>query len=293
MNGTFLKVGEHLIDLSVPVVMGIVNVTPDSFSDGGRLAACVSTRFQVSVDKALMVAERMLQEGAAIIDVGGESTRPGAASLSEQEELDRVIPVIQAIHARFDIAISVDSSTPAVMVEAAEAGAGMVNDVRALRRPGALAAVAGLDVAICLMHMRGEPDTMQKNVEYEDVVAEVLTFLAERVEVCVGQGIARSRLVLDPGFGFGKSVEQNYQLLRDLPRFQGLRLPLLVGMSRKSMLGAVTGRPIDERVHAGVAASVLALQGGAAILRTHDVATVMDAIRIQRAFAGASQLTQG
>lgn len=291
MNGTFLKVGECLIDLSVPVVMGIVNATPDSFSDGGRLASGVSTRFQVSVDKALMLAERMLQEGAAIVDVGGESTRPGAASLTEQEELDRVIPVIQAIRARLDIAISVDTSTPAVMVEAVAAGAGLVNDVRALRRPGALAAVAGLDVAICLMHMRGEPGTMQQNVEYENVLEEVRAFLAERVEDCVGHGIARSRLVLDPGFGFGKSVEQNYQLLRELPRLQTLGRPLLVGMSRKSMLGAVTGRPIDERVHGGVAASVLALQGGAAILRTHDVAPVMDAIRIQRAFAGASQKT--
>ncbi len=289
MNGTFLKVGEHVIDLSVPVVMGIVNATPDSFSDGGRLAAGASAGFQVSVDKALALAERMLQDGAALIDVGGESTRPGAASLSEQEELDRVIPVIEAIRDRLDIAISVDTSTPAVMVEAIAAGAGLVNDVRALRRPGALAAVAGRDVAICLMHMRGEPGTMQQDLDYQDVVAEVQAFLAERVEVCVEHGIARSRLVLDPGFGFGKSVEQNYRLLRELPQMRALDLPLLVGMSRKSMLGAVTGRAVGERVHAGVAASVLALQGGAAIIRTHDVAPVIDAIRIQRAFAGACQ----
>jgi dihydropteroate synthase len=286
---TSLKVGDHVIDLSVPVVMGIVNATPDSFSDGGRLAAGASAEFQISIDKALTLAERMLQEGASLIDVGGESTRPGAASLSEQEELDRVIPVIEAIRARLDTAISVDTSTPAVMAEAIAAGAGLVNDVRALRRPGALAAVAGRDVAICLMHMRGEPGTMQQDVQYEDVVAEVQAFLAERVDACVSHGIARSRLVLDPGFGFGKSVEQNYRLLRELPRMQALGLPVLVGMSRKSMLGAVTGRPVDERVHAGVAASVLALQGGASILRTHDVAPLIDAIRIQRAFAGARQ----
>jgi dihydropteroate synthase len=230
----------------------------------------------------------MLQQGAALLDVGGESTRPGAASLSAQEELDRVIPVIEAIRARLDIAISVDTSTPVVMVEAIAAGAGLVNDVRALRRPGALAAVAGLDVAICLMHMRGEPGTMQQDVQYEDVVAQVRAFLAERVDICIGHGIARSRLLVDPGFGFGKSVEQNYRLLRELSQFQGLGLPLLVGMSRKSMLGAVTGRPVDERIHAGVAASVLALQGGAAIIRTHDVAPVVDAIRVHRAWSGAS-----
>ncbi len=288
MSGTFLKVGDHVIDLSVPAVMGIVNATPDSFSDGGRLASGASAGFKVSVDKALALADRMLQQGAALLDVGGESTRPGAASLSAQEELDRVIPVIEAIRARLDIAISVDTSTPVVMVEAIAAGAGLVNDVRALRRPGALAAVAGLDVAICLMHMRGEPGTMQQDVQYEDVVAQVRAFLAERVDICIGHGIARSRLLVDPGFGFGKSVEQNYRLLRELSQFQGLGLPLLVGMSRKSMLGAVTGRPVDERIHAGVAASVLALQGGAAIIRTHDVAPVVDAIRVHRAWSGAS-----
>ncbi len=288
MSGTFLKVGDQVIDLSVPVVMGIVNATPDSFSDGGRLASGASAGFKVSVDKALALADRMLQQGAALLDVGGESTRPGAASLSAQEELDRVIPVIEAIRARLDIAISVDTSTPVVMVEAIAAGAGLVNDVRALRRPGALAAVAGLDVAICLMHMRGEPGTMQQDVQYEDVVAQVRAFLAERVDICIGHGIARSRLLVDPGFGFGKSVEQNYRLLRELSQFQGLGLPLLVGMSRKSMLGAVTGRPVDERIHAGVAASVLALQGGAAIIRTHDVAPVVDAIRVHRAWSGAS-----
>ncbi len=288
MSGTFLKVGDQVIDLSVPVVMGIVNATPDSFSDGGRLASGASAGFKVSVDKALALADRMLQQGAALLDVGGESTRPGAASLSAQEELDRVIPVIEAIRARLDIAISVDTSTPVVMVEAIAAGAGLVNDVRALRRPGALAAVAGLDVAICLMHMRGEPGTMQQDVQYEDVVAQVRAFLAERVDICIGHGIARSRLLVDPGFGFGKSVEQNYRLLRELSQFQGFGLPLLVGMSRKSMLGAVTGRPVDERIHAGVAASVLALQGGAAIIRTHDVAPVVDAIRVHRAWSGAS-----
>jgi dihydropteroate synthase len=287
VNGTILKVGDHLIDLSFPVVMGIVNATPDSFSDGGSLASGTSAGFKVSVDKALTLAAGMLQDGAAIIDVGGESTRPGAAALSEQEELDRVVPVIEAIRSRLDIAVSVDTSTPAVMVAAIAAGAGLVNDVRALRRPGALRAVAGLDTAVCLMHMRGEPSTMQQNVQYEDVVSQVSSFLAERVEACAEQGIGRERILLDPGFGFGKSVEHNYQLLRQLSTLRSLGLPLLVGMSRKSMLGAVTGRSVDRRVHAGVAATMLALQGGAAIIRTHDVAPVIDAIRVHRACSGA------
>lgn len=288
MNSNSLKVGDRLIDLSVPVVMGIVNVTPDSFSDGGRLGAAVrSSRFEVSVEKALLQASSMLDQGAAIVDVGGESTRPGALPLSEQEELDRVIPVVEAIRARLDVAISVDTSNPGVMHAAIAAGAGLVNDVRALQRPGALAAVAGTQAAVCLMHMRGEPGTMQQDIHYESLVDDVLAFLAQRMMACERAGIAKSRMIVDPGFGFGKTVVHNYVLLQQLQCFQSLGAPLLAGMSRKSMLGAVTGRPVDERLHAGIAATVHALNGGAKIIRTHDVAPTIDAIKIHCAVTGA------
>ena len=288
MNGNSLKVGDRVIDLSVPVVMGIVNVTPDSFSDGGKLrTGTPSSRFTVSIDKALAQAESMLAEGATILDIGGESTRPGARPLSEQEELDRVIPVLEAIQDRLDVAVSVDTSTPGVMLAAVAAGAGFVNDVRALQRPGAVAAVSSGKSAVCLMHMRGEPGTMQQEIHYDDVVEEVLAFLRQRIAVCEAAGILRSRLILDPGFGFGKTVRHNWLLLQRLHCFKSLGLPILAGISRKSMLGAVTGRPVDERVHAGVAAAMLALRGGAAIIRTHDVAPTVDAIKIHCAVEGA------
>ncbi len=288
MNGNSLKVGDRVIDLSVPVVMGIVNVTPDSFSDGGKLRTDTpSSRFTVSIDKALAQAESMLAEGATILDIGGESTRPGARPLSEQEELDRVIPVLEAIQDRLDVAVSVDTSTPGVMLAAVAAGAGFVNDVRALQRPGAVAAVSSGKSAVCLMHMRGEPGTMQQEIHYDDVVEEVLAFLRQRIAVCEAAGILRSRLILDPGFGFGKTVRHNWLLLQNLHCFKSLGLPILAGISRKSMLGAVTGRPVDERVHAGVAAAMLALRGGAAIIRTHDVAPTVDAIKIHCAVEGA------
>lgn len=288
MNGNSLKVGDRVIDLSVPVVMGIVNVTPDSFSDGGKLRTDTpSSRFTVSIDKALAQAESMLAEGATILDIGGESTRPGARPLSEQEELDRVIPVLEAIQDRLDVAVSVDTSTPGVMLAAVAAGAGFVNDVRALQRPGAVAAVSSGKSAVCLMHMRGEPGTMQQEIHYDDVVEEVLAFLRHRIAVCEAAGILRSRLILDPGFGFGKTVRHNWLLLQNLHCFKSLGLPILAGISRKSMLGAVTGRPVDERVHAGVAAAMLALRGGAAIIRTHDVAPTVDAIKIHCAVEGA------
>jgi dihydropteroate synthase len=244
--------------------MGIVNVTPDSFSDGGKLRTDTpSSRFTVSIDKALAQAESMLAEGATILDIGGESTRPGARPLSEQEELDRVIPVLEAIQDRLDV------------------------DVRALQRPGAVAAVSSGKSAVCLMHMRGEPGTMQQEIHYDDVVEEVLAFLRQRIAVCEAAGILRSRLILDPGFGFGKTVRHNWLLLQSLHCFKSLGLPILAGISRKSMLGAVTGRPVDERVHAGVAAAMLALRGGAAIIRTHDVAPTVDAIKIHCAVEGA------
>ena len=288
MSGKFLEVGDRVIDLSLPVVMGILNVTPDSFSDGGKFRIDTpSSRFTVSIDKALAQAESMLAEGATILDIGGESTRPGAWPLSEQEELDRVIPVLEAIRDRLDVAVSVDTSTPGVMLAAVAAGAGLVNDVRALQRPGAVAAVTSGKSAVCLMHMRGEPGTMQQEIHYDDVVEEVLAFLRQRIAVCEAAGILRSRLILDPGFGFGKTVRHNWLLLQNLRCFQSLGLPLLAGISRKSMLGAVTGRPVGERVHAGVAAAMLALRGGAAIIRTHDVAPTVDAIKIHCAGEGA------
>ncbi len=287
MSDSTIKVGDRIIDLSVPAVMGILNVTPDSFSDGGQFhAGSEPGVFRIALDKTLAHAQAMLACGASIIDVGGESTRPGAQAISEQEEADRVLPVVQAIAERLDVAISVDTSTPSVMSAAIGLGAGLVNDVRALGREGALAVLAQQEAAICLMHMRGQPETMQEGVIYSDVVEEVIAFLSARIDACVQGGIARERLILDPGFGFGKTAAHNYQLLRELNRFQSLGLPILVGVSRKSMLGAATGRDVDSRLAAGIAAAMFALQQGAAIIRTHDVGPTIDAINIHRAIAG-------
>ena len=256
--------------------MGILNATPDSFSDGGRLQSeTQSGGFSVSVDRALYLAEGMLRDGAAIIDVGGESTRPGALPVSEQEELDRVIPVVEAITARLDVAVSVDTSTPAVMERAIAAGAGLINDVRALGCEGAKGIVARSAAAACLMHMRGQPGNMQDHVQYNNVVDEVYAFLQQRVAMCEQAGIARDRLLIDPGFGFGKTLAHNYELLRHLGRLQSLKLPILVGLSRKSMIGR------------GVAATVHALLNGAAIVRTHDVAETVDAIKVHCAVVKA------
>ncbi len=276
-----LKVGDRVIDLSTPKVMGILNATPDSFSDGGNLRGNHELgAFHVSVNKALQQAIGMVREGAVILDVGGESTRPEAQVVSEQEELDRVIPVIEKIHTELDVVISVDTSTPVIMREAIAAGADFVNDVRALTRPGAFDAVCGKDVAVCLMHMRGEPKNMQIDVTYESVVDEVLAYLQERIQLCEQKGISRERLVVDPGFGFGKTVEHNYHLLRQLARFKVFGLPILAGISRKSMIGSVIGRPVGERVAGGVAATIHALNNGASIIRTHDVAATVDAIKV-------------
>lgn len=268
---TELLAGSVRIELSRPRVMGVLNVTPDSFSDGGRF-----TRRDV----ALGQAESMAAAGATFVDVGGESTRPGAAPVPVQEELDRVVPVIEAIRRRIDVAVSVDTSKPEVMREAVSAGACLINDVYALRRPGALEAAASLDAAVCLMHMQGEPRSMQVDPRYGDVVAEVTQFLVERVEACESSGIARSRIVLDPGFGFGKSVAHNLALLAGLERIARAGLPLLVGLSRKSMLGAITGRPVDERVTGSAVLAALAAERGANIIRAHDVAATVDAIAI-------------
>jgi dihydropteroate synthase len=282
-NGS-IRLGDRILDLSSPRIMGILNVTPDSFSDGGTLRLeGESGVFRVSVDRALRRAEAMMEEGAAIIDVGGESTRPGAPVISEQEEQDRVLPVLEAIVSRLDVAVSVDTSTPSVIAASIAMGVGLVNDIRALGRAGALALLRDNHVAVCLMHMQGEPATMQHGIAYTDVVTEVYEFLQQRVLICEAAGIARERLLLDPGFGFGKQPAHNLRLLRELSRFAGLDVPLLVGLSRKSMLGAITGRPIDQRLAAGVAATVYALINGAAIIRTHDVAATADTIKVHQA----------
>ena len=288
---TSLRVGDRLIDLSTPQIMGILNTTPDSFSDGGKLQTGDDQGgFRVSVDKAVVAAEAMVAAGASIIDVGGESTRPGAAAVSEQEEIDRVLPVVEAISDRIDVLISVDTSTPRVMSEALAAGAGLINDVRALAVPGALEAVAASSAAVCLMHMRGQPRTMQEDIVYTDLIEEVFGFLQERMQCCEAAGIARDRIALDPGFGFGKTVMHNYQLLSRLERFHALQAPLLIGLSRKSMIGHIVERPVDDRLAGTLAATVYALQYGASIIRTHDVAATLDVIRIHGAMRAAQSM---
>ena len=265
-----LDCGGKGLDLTRPQVMGVLNVTPDSFSDGGRF---------FSPQAALEQAGRLYEAGAAIIDVGGESTRPGAQPVSAQQEMDRVLPVIEAL-AGLPIPVSVDISKPEVMRAAAAAGAGLINDVYALRRDGAVAAAAASGLPVCLMHMQGEPRTMQSQPYYGDVVADVAQFLEQRVQTCVAQGIARERILLDPGFGFGKDLGHNLSLMRRLPELTALRAPLLVGVSRKSMIGAVLGHPVEQRLHGSVALATLAAWLGAALLRVHDVAATVDALRL-------------
>ena len=262
------------LDIPFPAVMGILNATPDSFSDGGRFD---NPRI------ALTAAVSMADAGAAIIDVGGESTRPGAASVSEQEELDRVIPVIEAIKGATDVPISVDTSKPNVMREAVAAGASMINDVYALRADGALQAVSELEVPVCLMHMNGEPRTMQDDPRYGDVVAEVAAFLEDRVDACIDAGIDEHATVVDPGFGFGKSHAHNVELLANLRQLQVRGRPILVGVSRKSTLGELTQRNVDERMPASVAAAVVAVMQGAALIRAHDVQATVDALKVAHA----------
>ena len=260
---------ERVIDLRRPIVMGILNVTPDSFSDGDRYA---------TVAAALARARRIEEEGAAVIDVGGESTRPGAAPVDEAVEIARVIPVIEGIAAASNIAISIDTSKPAVMAAAIAAGACIVNDVFALRAPGARECAAASEAGVCLMHMQGEPRTMQDDPHYNDVVAEVFEFLARQRDACVAAGIARDAIVVDPGLGFGKGLAHNMTLLRELPRFAALNAPLLVGVSRKSFIGRILGRPVDERLYGGLGLAAWAVGQGARIIRTHDVAATRDAI---------------
>lgn len=258
-------------DLSRCHVMGILNVTPDSFSDGGRFNAPA-----VALDRA----RQMVADGATFIDVGGESTRPGATPVSTQEELDRVCPVVEAIARELDTVISVDTSNPVVMAETAKLGAGLINDVRALQREGAPEAAAAAALPVCLMHIQGEPDTMQKDPRYRNVRREVSAFLIERMRVAEAAGVQADNIILDPGFGFGKSLEHNVQLLASLEQLQVLGHPLLIGISRKSMLGAITGREVNERLPASLAAATISAMKGASILRVHDVRETVDAVKV-------------
>jgi len=271
--------GKSKFDLARPLVMGIVNVTPDSFSDGGRHASTAA---------AIAHAHRLVEDGADILDIGGESTRPGAAAVNEQEELDRILPVIEGLRG-ISVSISIDTCKPGVMRAALAAGASMVNDINALQAAGALDVVASSDAAVCLMHKQGTPQTMQQQPQYQDVVAEVIAFLRERIAAVEAAGIARNRIVIDPGFGFGKTLAHNLELLRQLPAFHVLGVPLLAGLSRKSMLGVISGREVDERLAASVAASLLALQRGAAIVRVHDVRETVDALKIWQAVNGSER----
>lgn len=268
--------GSRTLDLSTPKIMGILNTTPDSFSDGGR---CYDGQ-TLSLDLALTHAEQIMRAGATIIDIGGESTRPGAPEVSSQEECDRVLPVVEAIASRLDVIISVDTSNPQVITQSASLGAGLINDVRALQQDGAAKAAAATGLPVCLMHMQGMPATMQHNPRYQDVVAEVARFLMERIECCEGVGIARHQLILDPGIGFGKADEHNLKLLNHLGEFEELGLPLLVGLSRKSMIGRLLGRETDERLAGSLGFGLIALQNGAKILRVHDVAATRDIVEI-------------
>ena len=262
-----------------PLVMAILNLTPDSFSDGGDLYR----GDKIDIDTVLYRAQHLIDEGADLLDIGGESTRPGADKVGLSAELARVLPVFEALHSRFDIPLSVDTSSPELMAEAASRGAGMLNDVRALQRAGALEAAAASNLPVCLMHSLGEPQVMQDNPQYRDVVAEVVAFLRQRIDVCEKAGISRSRLVLDPGFGFGKTLDQNLSLFRALPVLVAGGLPLMVGVSRKSLIGTILNKPVEQRVFGSAALAVLAAQAGAAIIRVHDVAATVDSLKMLEA----------
>ena len=277
MASSILQCGTKHLDLSWPSIMGIVNVTPDSFSDGGDLY----DNAQLDLNKTLHVIEKMLADGADIIDIGGESTRPGAAAVSTQQELDRVIPVLEAVVERFDALVSVDTSTAEVITESSKKGASLINDVRALGREGALAAVASSQLPICLMHMQNQPQTMQIEPTYTDVVAEVLAFLDERKYICMKAGIDSQKIILDPGFGFGKTLAHNLTLFGAIDQFVATGHPVLVGVSRKTMIGQMLGlENTDERLMGSVALALLAAQRGAAILRVHDVLETRQAIDV-------------
>jgi dihydropteroate synthase len=269
----------RVLDLARPQVMGILNVTPDSFSDGASYQ---------QLDRALRRAQSMVEEGATLIDIGGESTRPGADEVGLDEELARVVPVVERLVAELDVWVSVDTYKPKVMRETTAAGAHLINDIRALAEPGALAIAARAQVPVCLMHMQGAPRTMQASPHYEDLLADLQAFFQERVAACVAAGIARESLILDPGFGFGKTLEQNYELLGRMNEFAGFDLPLLVGMSRKSMIGHLLQRPVDQRLAGSLAAALFAFTQGAHIIRVHDVKETVDALRV---FSYATQFS--
>lgn len=273
-----LTARDRVLDLSLPQVMGILNVTPDSFSDGGN---------HNNLDKALQHAQSMLSAGATLIDIGGESTRPGAAQVSEQEELDRVVPVVEALAKRFDVWLSVDTSKAAVITESAQAGAHLINDIRSLQEPCALDAAAKTGLPVCLMHMQGQPQSMQQSPHYDDLLADVNQFFEHHIARCVAAGIAKSKLLLDPGFGFGKNLAHNYQLLARLAELHHFELPLLVGMSRKSMVGQLLHVPPQQRVIGSVACAVIAAMQGAQIVRVHDVKETVEAMRIVEATLSA------
>lgn len=274
-----LKCGARQLDLSSTQVMGILNVTPDSFSDGGRLY----NQDSLSIDSSLKHAEQMVAEGATLIDIGGESTRPGAEPVSLQEEMDRVLPVLERISAEIDVVTSIDTSSPELMSAAANLGAGMLNDVRALGRSGALEAAAASGLPVCVMHMQGSPATMQRAPSYTDVVAEVIDFLQQQIQRCIAAGIAQSQIVVDPGFGFGKTLEHNLQLLNRLDQLLELGVPILSGTSRKSMIGNLLNRAPDQRIAGGLATVALAVERGARIIRVHDVAATVDVVRMTEA----------
>ena len=266
-----LTANNKTLDLSTPKIMGILNFTPDSFSDSGKF-------FQL--DKALFQVERMLNQGASIIDIGGESTRPMAEEVTLEQELERVVPLVEAVRKRFDCWISVDSSKAQVMQEAAKVGMDLINDIRALQEPDALQTAVRLALPVCIMHMQGQPRTMQLNPHYDDVVADVLKFMQQRTEQCLASGIKKENLIWDPGFGFGKSVQHNYRLLQQFSVFCEQGYPVLAGISRKSMIGAVLDKPVEQRTVGSVAAALIAAVNGASILRVHDVGETADALKI-------------
>ena len=270
-----LRCGDFLLPLDRPLLMGVVNVTPDSFSDGGQF---------LDAKAAIELAHRLVGEGADIVDIGGESSRPGAEAVAEAEELRRILPVLKALK---DVPVSVDTRRPSVMRAVLAEGASMINDIDALEAPGALDAVADTDCAVCLMHKQGDPATMQKDPRYADVVGEVVQYLKTRVAACEIAGVERDRIAIDPGFGFGKTVEHNFDLLKRLPELAALGLPVVSGWSRKSSLGAITGRPVTERLAASLAAALLAVQHGARILRVHDVKETRDALAVMQALGKA------
>lgn len=269
-----LKFKNSTLDLSQPVVMGVLNVTPDSFSDGGQY---------LNLDAAVARAREMVGEGAAIVDIGGESTRPGAQPVGEQEEIERVVPVIERLSRELDCVISIDTLKPAVMEAACAAGAGMINDVNALQAPGAIEIACRHEVAVCLMHMQGEPRSMQDAPRYANVVADVRQFLADRVKACIAAGVSPQRIVVDPGVGFGKTLQHNLELLANLEQFHSLNCPLLIGVSRKSMFKALLDAAVDQRLNGALSAAAIAVWQGAAIVRAHDVRATAEAIRVAAA----------